>query len=338
MLKRLTAGLLLVALCGCAGGAGVTPTTKSAVKPSGLILWPPITLYYKAQNIWVANYHECSDPATCETLNRVSASANGPTANNGVEIYPSAYPYPYGGIALSGSVLWYTSNRNAVVTCTITNGGSCNLGNVITGPATQLNYPEDVKLDPTGRPTIANTGGNSILTYDLGANGNVAPIRTIAGSNTQLDFPHAIAYDASGNLWVAQSTELLEFANGASGNVAPIRTIVGNQTGLIETGGIAIDRWGDIYVVDQSTNRLAMFKESGLGSNVSPDRIWSSNTALTHLNDPQCVAVDDYNIYVTNYGNGGSISVFSIATSAGNAATAYITGSATTYPVGLALQ
>ena len=341
-LQIFAAAATVLGLAGCGGSAGPRTTPQPAERASsadrsqqsvGII---PITLYWKAQDVWVGNYHLCADPQTCEALKRVSASANGNVGNTAVEIYPAAYPYPYGGITLNGQTLWYTSNKHAVVTCTITPGGACVHGNVVIGAATQLNYPQDVKLDPTGRPTIANTVGNSILTFDLGANGNAAPLRAIAGTNTQLQFPVSIAYDWSGNLWVSQSNKLLEFGPGANGNVAPIRTIFGNQTGLTESNGIAVDRWGQVYVVDQSTNRLAMFKESGLGSNVSPDRVWS-NPALSHLNNPQYVAVDDYDVYVTNYGS-NSISVLSIDPSAGNAAVATITGNGTVYPLGLALQ
>jgi hypothetical protein len=343
MLQIFAAAGTVLALAGCGGGSAgprTTPptaeSTSSADRSLHSVGYMPIPVYWKAQNIWVADNHLCADPQTCEELRRVSASANGNTGNTAVEIYPASYPYPYGGVAVNGQTLWYTSNKHAVVDCTITNGGSCVQGNVIVGAATQLNFPQDVKLDPTGRPTIANTVGNSILTFDLGANGNVAPLRAIAGANTQLTFPQSIAYDRSGNLWVSQSNKLLEFGPGANGNVAPIRTIFGNQTGLTESNGIAVDRWGQVYVVDHSTNRLAMFKESGLGSNVSPDRVWS-NPNLSHLSNPQYVAVDDYDIYVTNYGS-NSISVLSIDPSAGNAAVATITGNGTIYPNGLALQ
>jgi Beta-propeller repeat len=342
-LRAAVVGALILA-AGCAGGgvSKIAPAS-SADRPAAagarntLGIGPGgFGLYWAAQSIWVADYHLCSDPATCEALERVPATANGPTNNTALIVYPPAYPYPYGGIAVSGTTLWYTSNQQAVVTCTITSGGACTLGNVLQGPATQLNYPQDVKLDPAGKLTVANTVGNSVLTFDPSTSGNSSPVRSIAGSNTQLQYPVAVAYDWQGNLWVSQSNKLLEFGPGANGNVAPIRTIFGNQTGLTESNGIAVDRYGNVYVVDQQTNRLAMFKESGLGSNVSPDDVWT-NTALTHLNYPQYVAVDDYTIYVTNY-YGNSISEFTIGSPNGHAAVRYITGSATTYPLGLALQ
>jgi Beta-propeller repeat len=343
---RAAVAAALILAAGCSGGAGSNlapgttaqrPAAAAARNPGSLVIGPGgLDLYWSAQSIWVGDNHLCSDPATCSALERVPASANGATSNTALEIYPAAYPYPYGGIALSGSTLWYTSNVMAVVSCTITSGGACTLGTAIQGPATQLDYPEDVKLDPTGRPTVANTAGNSILTFDLGANGNAAPLRAIAGSNTHLIFPHGIAYDRQGNLWVSQANELLEFGPNANGNVAPIRTIVGNQTGLTSSRGIAVDRYGNVYVADEQTNRLAMFKESGLGSNVSPDDVWT-NTALTHLNNPQYVAVDDFTIYVSNY-SGNSISEFTIGSPNGHAAVRTITGSATTNPLGIALQ
>jgi YVTN family beta-propeller protein len=256
-LQIFAAAATVLGLAGCGGSAG--PRTKpppadrasSADRSLQSVGNIPFPVYWKAQDVWVADNHLCADPQTCEALKRVSASANGNVGNTAVENYPTAYPYPYGGIAAAA-------------------------------------------------------------------------------------VPIVDRYDRTGNLWVSQSNKPLEFGPGANGDVAPIRTIFGNQTGLTESNGIAVDRWGQVYVVDQSTNRLAMFKESGLGSNVSPDRVWS-NPGLSHLNNPQYVAVDDYDIYVTNYGS-NSISVLSIDPSAGNAAVATITGSGTVYPLGLALQ
>jgi hypothetical protein len=123
-LRAAVAGALILA-AGCAGG-GVSkvPSAASADRPAAsatrttLGISPGgLDFKWSAQSIWVADYHLCSDPATCEALERVPATANGPTNNTALVVYPSAYPYPYpyGGIAVSGTTLWYTSNQQAVV-------------------------------------------------------------------------------------------------------------------------------------------------------------------------------------------------------------------------------
>jgi hypothetical protein len=69
----------------------------------------------------------------------------------------------------------------------------------------------------------------AILTFDGGANGNVAPKRIIMGPKTQLDNPHAVTVDpVHGEIFVpgrADDHRVLVFDREAEGDVAPTRIL-----------------------------------------------------------------------------------------------------------------
>lgn len=69
----------------------------------------------------------------------------------------------------------------------------------------------------------------AILTFDGGANGNVAPKRIIMGDKTQINNPHAVTVDpVHGEYFVpgrADDHRVLVFKREIAGNVAPIRIL-----------------------------------------------------------------------------------------------------------------
>ena len=338
-MKTLTSVLLLVALAACSGGNSGTPIVPSAAGPTGAIPSFRIWKSYHATGVWVVN--EPSTYGSPDTFAAYDAHAQyivGP-APSSTQVTPLAYKYVNTGFMRDRwNNFVYTNAANAIVTCSASPAGNCVPVATVVGSATGLNDPRGISENSSGRLAVANLQSNDVLIFELGANGNVAPLSTIAGSNTGISQPMAVAFDQSDNLWVADYGELLEFAAGANGNVAPIRTIVGNQTGLGATTAIAVDRQNVVYTVDEYTNRLAAFDESTLGSNVSPDRVWS-NPNVSGISTPNGVAVDDYNVYVANYGN-NSISILDKSPSAPNSFFGWITGAGTglNHPYGVALQ
>ncbi len=95
-------------------------------------------------------------------------------------------------------------------------------GKTIFGDATDLNFPYDIAIDPTGNIYVANYAGNSVTVYDVGnQSGNVTPDQEIAGAATLLNSPAGVAVDSASNIYIAQTGNLLSFASGTTGNVAP---------------------------------------------------------------------------------------------------------------------
>jgi len=123
----------------------------------------------------------------------------------------------------------------------------------ITGPNTNLTYPEGIAIDAGGDIYVADQqSGIEIFASD--ANGDVAPKAVISGKNTQLFLPFAVAVDDAGSIFVVNGgivysnfdlglisgTSILEFAAGSNGNVAPIAVIRGSATAIADASAIAV--------------------------------------------------------------------------------------------------
>ena len=129
------------------------------------------------------------------------------------------------------------------------------------------------------RISVLDNGGSSIVTFPIGASGDVAPTTTISGNQTNLGGALALAADPLGNLYVATQLALLVFAPGANGNVAPARTIAGSNA-LASTdyfAGVAVGQDGTIYAASELTTgtsrapKLLVFSP-GANGNVAPVR------------------------------------------------------------------
>jgi hypothetical protein len=137
-----------------------------------------------------------------------------------------------------------------------------------------------------------------------------------------------MATDAAGDLYVATSADIREYAAGATGSATPIRIIPmsstttltpyvsanGHVAGNIQ--GLAVDSAGDIYVSEYGEG-VAIFDSTANG-NVAPTRYIlgaaQSGGGLSTIQQPQEVAVDGSgNLYVnaeTTIGNVYAVLVF----------------------------
>jgi DNA-binding beta-propeller fold protein YncE len=128
----------------------------------------------------------------------------------------------------------------------------------IQGPATRLNWPMSVDVDPDrGEIAVANNGDSSILVFRRTDTGDVAPARVLKGPRTGIVGPMGVTYDLKHDeLWVANYGDhtALVFARDASGNVAPKRILRnapgGSATiGFGNPGAVAYDtKRGEILV------------------------------------------------------------------------------------------
>ena len=209
---------------------------------------------------------------------------------------------------------------------------------------------------------------------------NIAPAATIVGPATGLNWPQGVAVDPdTGNLYVANlegpqgtdgSGSVTEFTaaqiaaiiGGGSGNVAPAKTIVGYLTGLSQPSGIALDTKSNIYVANNggddngcgpyTTGCVTSYTQAAIAATV-PDPEPSGGVGYdvipqatilgpaTLLSDIDGIAVDANGfIYVANFGETGSVTVYFPGSNGNVAPTADITGSNTDLygPRGLAVD
>jgi DNA-binding beta-propeller fold protein YncE len=129
---------------------------------------------------------------------------------------------------------------------------------VITGSATQLDWPTGLAFDSERRELyVANDMGPSVLVFDANASGNTAAKRVIKGPRTGLANPTSVAVDLKNKeLWVANfgghSATVYDLA--ASGDAAPKRTIRNAPEGtpslmIGNPGAVAFDtKRGNILV------------------------------------------------------------------------------------------
>jgi sugar lactone lactonase YvrE len=120
---------------------------------------------------------------------------------------------------------------------------------VISGPSTQLIYPNSIALDASGNIYVTNHN-NYVTVYPTGGTGDVAPTRTIEGNLTKVLLPTQVALDSSLNVYVAnyEGRSATVYGSDANGNTAPIQDIHGSRTKLGGPFGVAVDADGDIYV------------------------------------------------------------------------------------------
>ncbi len=127
---------------------------------------------------------------------------------------------------------------------------------VISGASTQLQNPDELALDSSGRLIVSNPRfltvpqSSNILVFANAAtaNGNILP----TGSSTMSQLPQEMALSPAGELYVVDGTAQVTVYSGvatATGAINPVRVITGPHTGLgifnvnvpVAPVGIAVD-------------------------------------------------------------------------------------------------
>jgi len=123
---------------------------------------------------------------------------------------------------------------------------------------------------------VVNSGTPSVTVYGVGATGDAFPFGgTVAGSATVLDRPSGIALDASGNIYVVNDSDNINYSSitvygqGSTGDPMPVDTITGNNTGLADPQAIAVDGLGWLYVINGIGNSITVYRPGARG-NVAP--------------------------------------------------------------------
>lgn len=165
----------------------------------------------------------------------------------------------------------------------------------------QLSDPRGVTVDTNPslkRLYVANTGGNSVLTFTI--NGNAALDFVLSGSNTLLVSPVSVAIDTlRDDLYVLNNgaTEILVFEDVSTnnGDVAPSRIISGSDTGgnnfMTTLSAIFIDAEKDLlYATDRGSDEVYFFSNASTASGQAEHTSLSGDN--TGLKQPTAFFVD----------------------------------------------
>lgn len=182
--------------------------------------------------------------------------------------------------------------------------------------------------DFTGTVTGNVTGENLTCAADTPAS------NTVTTTGTTLSGPDGVAVDASGNVYVADTTNNEILMISPSGTVTQLAT--GASPAFSSPDGLAVDAHGNVFVADTGNNLVREIVATGGVVSASSSVITLSST--TTFNGPQGVAVDTSgNVYVADTvdndireieASSGTVSGSSVTvTLAGGASTGCVDGS-----------
>ena len=257
---------------------------------------------------------------------------------------------------------------NGVITTVAGNGSYGFSGDGGAATNARLAYPYGVAVDAVGNLFIADSSNNRIR--KVSTNGTIT---TAAGNgsygfsgddgaatNASLDSPYSVAVDATGNLFIADSSNnrIRKVSNGVittvAGNGSPGYSGDGGlatNANLNNPYGVAVDAFGGIFIADSDNQRVRKVSTNGIITTVAGNgaaTFAGDNGTATNasLNSPYGVAVDAlgeifiadcYNQRIRKVSPGGVIT-----TAAGNGAATFAgdNGTATSaslnYPYGVA--
>ena len=124
---------------------------------------------------------------------------------------------------------------------------------IIHGPATQLEAPDRLGIDPANNEIYVPESGR-MLVYPREGNGNVAPTRIVEAADGSMG--GSVAIDAVNNLMVTAGNSIQMFARTTNGKAKPLRVIGGPKSREKIRGGknIAITPAGWIVLANQGEN------------------------------------------------------------------------------------
>src|ERR1035438_7314213 len=182
-------------------------------------------------------------------------------------------------IAVAATLAPAQSGGGYLITTVVDSAGSVGFsGDGLAATAAQLNFPTGVAADATGNLFIADTFNNRVRKVSPGG-----IISTVAGSGArgfsgdgapaaaaQLNYPQGVAVDATGNLFIADTGNMLIRKVSASGIVttlAGIAAATGAQgfsgdggpataAQLSNPKGLAVDALGNLFIADTGNQRI----------------------------------------------------------------------------------
>jgi len=313
------------------------------------------------------------------TISTIAGTGTAGYSGDGGSPTAAEFSLPF-GIAIASGNLYiadqvnnrarYVTNGN---TTTLAGDGAAGYsGDSAAGNKAELNAPTGVTVDKNGNLYIADTLNQVVRMVNT-----AGTINTFAGNNSlgpgysgdgdsavngQMNAPAGMAFDASGNLYIADSSNCVIrlVTNGVfstfAGNTIPDFGGDGGpatQAQLFVPTALAFDSAGNLYIADTMNNRIRIvttdgnintFAGTGQGG-YSGDGGPAVNAQLFH---PSGIAIDSKgNVYIADSFNNVIRVVLpsgTIATVAGTGASGYsgdggvATGAQLNFPTGLAID
>ncbi len=323
-------------------GTGVQSSTGDGGPAASATLSRPEKLIVdSAGNIYIGD-SAANNVRKIDTAGNISTIAGlGPTAvGDGAAAASSSLQTPSGAAVDSSGNVYIADTSNHRVRrvdastgniSTIAGTGTAgNTGDGAAATSATLDSPRAAAVDASGNVYIADTGNNRIRRVDT--SGNIAAFAgtgTVgstgdggAATSATLSNPRGVAVDASGNVYIADtSNHRVRKVDASTGNIS---TVTGDGTGgfngdgaallarLDSPYGVAVDSSGDLHIADTGNNRVR--KVYAVGGGTVINTVAGSGAAgysgdggaatAAQLNAPINVALDSAgNLYIADSGN-----------------------------------
>ncbi|CAG9183259.1 NHL repeat-containing protein [Cupriavidus pampae] len=233
----------------------------------------------------------------------------------------ATFKYPSGVIADSvGNVYVVDQSNHRIRQIDNTNTVSTLAGSTAgyldgTGTGAQFNSPYAGVVDAVGNLYVTEFSNNRIRKITPGGvvttfAGSTGGYLDGTGTGAQFQSPSGIAIDASGNLYVADTS------NNKIRKITPagvVTTIAGSTYGFADgTGtaaqfaapfGLALDADGNLYVADRGNNRIRKITPAGVVTTIAGDGTAGNTNGdgnVARFSNPTYLAIDAAkNLYVT---------------------------------------
>ena len=318
--RKITPGGTVSTLAG-AGSAGFADGAGSSAR----FLYPWGAAADAAGNVYVADsgnhrIRKISPAGAVTTFAGSGIPGNANGAGTAAQfIFPS-------GVAVDGAGNVYVADTNNHAVRKITPAGTVTLlaGGTYgdaegTGAAAKLQFPDSVAVDTSGNVYVADTDNHKIrkvtpagvLTTLAGSGASGSADGT--GSAASFNYPESLAVDASGNVYVADTS------NNRIRKITPagvVSTLAGSGFYGVSDGagksasfgypaGIAVDRSGNLLVADASSRRIRQVTPGGVVSTIAgggSDGYPDGSGPFAWFQDPAGIAVGpDGKVYVVDY-------------------------------------
>ncbi len=239
----------------------------------------------------------------------------------------AAYFASPSGVAIDpgGNILVADSGNNRIRKVTPTGATSIFAGSDMardeTGTAASFYNPDGVAVDASGNLYVADTSNHKIR--------KISPagvVSTFAGSGAQgsadgngaaasFSSPTGVAVDASGNVFVADSSnskirkitpagDVTTFAGSGLGGSA---NGTGTAASFNQPGGLAVDASGNLYVADRGNHKIRKISPAGVVTTLAGSGNQGSvngTGAAASFDNPRGVTVDTAgNVFVADFAN-----------------------------------
>jgi trimeric autotransporter adhesin len=251
------------------------------------------------------------------------------------------YLYNPMGVAVDSSGNVFIADRNnqrvrkvtsktGIINTVAGNGNPGYSGDNVAATSTTIYYPQTVAVDSSGNIYIADTYNHRIRMVTM----TTGIITTVAGTGTAsyccdgaqatdafLYYPYGVAVDASGNIYIADTSNYrVRFVIKSTGTIS---TLVGSGTAgssgdngpasrasLNNPVGLALDISGNLYIADSGGQKVRMIIASTgyivtvAGTGIGGPNTGGQSATSANLKAPYSVAVDRFgNMYVAEQGS-----------------------------------